>query len=44
MMARGLIDRGRAREYFDRMELRLYRFPAIDSGTFRCAVDDAFGE
>jgi hypothetical protein len=43
MMARGLIDRRRAREYFSRIEPELYRFPAIDAATFRRAVDDAFG-
>ena len=42
MLARGLIQRGRAVEYFARMEPELYRFPAIDPPTFRQAVEEAF--
>lgn len=44
MVGRGLIDRGRALEYFARVEPELYRFPAIDAPTFRRAVEEAFGE
>ena len=43
MIARRLIDRGRALEYFARMEPELYRFPAIDAPSFRQAVEEAFG-
>jgi hypothetical protein len=42
MLARGLVDRTRAREYFARIEPELYRFPAIDAPTFRRAVEAAF--
>jgi hypothetical protein len=42
MLARGLVDRGRALEYFARIEPELYRFPAIDPPTFRRAVEEAF--
>ena len=43
MVARGLIDRARALEYFDRIEPDLYRYPAIHSPSFRRAVQEAFG-
>ena len=43
MIARGMIERGRAREYFARIEPELYRFPAIDAPSFRQAVEEAFG-
>jgi hypothetical protein len=43
MIARGLVDRRRALEYFGRIEPELYRFPAIDAPTFRRAVEEAFG-
>lgn len=39
MLKRGLIDRARLREHFDRIEPRLHRFPAIDPPAFRRAVD-----
>ena len=42
MLARGLIDRGRALEYFGRIEPELYRFPALDPATFRRAVVTTF--
>ncbi|MEO6057830.1 MAG: DUF6036 family nucleotidyltransferase, partial [Gemmatimonadales bacterium] len=42
MLARGLVDRARALEYFALIEPQLYRFPAIDPPTFRRAVDEAF--
>ncbi len=38
-LARGLVDRRRALEYFARIEPELYRFPAIDPPTFRRAVE-----
>jgi hypothetical protein len=44
MLARGLIERGKARAYFARIEPELYRFPAIDSASFRGAVQQVFGE
>jgi hypothetical protein len=44
MVSRGLVDRGRALEYFARIEPELYRFPAIDPPTFRRAVEDAFSD
>jgi hypothetical protein len=43
MLDRKLITGEAAREYFARIEPLLYRFPAIDSPTFRRAVDEAFG-
>jgi hypothetical protein len=43
MLSRGLIERPRALEYFERIEPYLYRYPALDPGTFRRAVDAAFG-
>jgi hypothetical protein len=39
MIARGLVDPGRARSLFDRIEPELYRFPAIDPGSFRTRVE-----
>ena len=39
MLARGLVDGKRLREYFATIEPRLYRFPAIDAPSFRRAVD-----
>jgi hypothetical protein len=44
MVRRGIVDRGRALEYFARIEPQLYRFPAIDAPTYRRAVEQAFGE
>ena len=43
MIARKLIDRSRALEYFARIEPELYRFPALDAPSFRRAVEEAFG-
>jgi len=42
MIARGLVEPRRAREYFDRVEPELYRFPAIDPPSFRRAVEEMF--
>jgi len=39
MLTRGMVDRARLREYFDLIEPRLYRFPAIDAPSFRRAVE-----
>ena len=44
MLKRGLIDPGRAREYFAAIEPELYRFPAIDPPTFRRTVEAEFGQ
>ncbi|MGQ0538951.1 MAG: DUF6036 family nucleotidyltransferase [Gemmatimonadaceae bacterium] len=43
MVARGIIHVGKAREYFDRIEPELYRFPAIHAPTFRQSVVAALG-
>lgn len=42
MQQQGLIEPRRAREYFDRIEPELYRFPAIDPPGFRRAVEQLF--
>jgi hypothetical protein len=42
MLRRGLVDPQRAREYFTRLEPELYRYPAVDPGGFRRAVEQAF--
>jgi hypothetical protein len=42
MIARGLITRSQVRDQFSRIEPELYRFPAIDPGSFREAVDEVF--
>ena len=42
MIARGLVEPRLAREYFDRVEPELYRFPAIDPPSFRRAVEEMF--
>lgn len=34
MISRGLVDRGRLREFFDSIEPMLYRYPAIDPQSF----------
>ena len=39
MLARGLVDGERLRDYFAMIEPRLYRFPAIDAASFRRAVE-----
>jgi hypothetical protein len=39
MIARGLVDPSKLREYFSRVEPMLYRFPAIDASAFRRAID-----
>ncbi|MGQ0640435.1 MAG: DUF6036 family nucleotidyltransferase [Gemmatimonadaceae bacterium] len=41
MISRQVIDVSKARQYFERMEPELYRFPAIDPPTFRMAVEEA---
>ena len=42
MIARGLIDRDKARAYFARIEPALHRFPAVHAPAYRAAVDEAF--
>ena len=42
MLDRGLIESAKARDYFQRIEPALYRFPAVDPPTFRRAVDEMF--
>lgn len=41
MLARGLIDVTKTREYFNRIKPELYRFPAIHAPTFEKALDQA---
>jgi hypothetical protein len=43
MLRRTLIDRENAVAYFDAIEPKLYRYPAIDAPSFRRAVVDTFG-
>lgn len=39
MAARGLIEPARLTAFFDLIEPQLYRYPAVDAGSFRRAVD-----
>lgn len=41
LLARGLVHRVQLAAYFDAIEPRLYRYPAIDPAAFRQAVTDA---
>lgn len=41
LFTRGLVDRQKLLAYFDAVEPRLYRYPAIDPGTLRQAVAEA---
>lgn len=41
MIARGLVEPSKLREYFSRVEPMLYRFPAIDAAAFRRALDES---
>lgn len=43
LVERGLVERGRLREYFDAIEPELFRFPAIDPPSFRRAVEQITG-
>jgi len=43
MISRGLVDPAAARAQFELIEPELYRFPSIDPGTFRKAVESLFG-
>jgi hypothetical protein len=42
MVARGLIEPGKARDYFARIEPLLHRYPAVHAPAFRSTVDEAF--
>lgn len=41
MIARGLVEPSKLREYFNRVEPMLYRFPAIDAAAFRRALEES---
>jgi hypothetical protein len=41
MLARSLVDRDRLVAYFAEIEPELYRYPAIDPGSFRRRVEGA---
>lgn len=43
MMERGLVERGRLREFFERIEPELFRYPAIDAMSFRRRVRETAG-
>jgi hypothetical protein len=43
MIAGGLVEPARVREYYEAIEPELYRYPAIDPVAFRGKVDDALG-
>jgi hypothetical protein len=42
LVERGLVDPSRALTYLDEIERELYRYPAIDAGSFRRRVEEAF--
>lgn len=42
MLRRGLIDPAEALRYFEEIEPRLFRFPAVDPASFRAAVFEMF--
>jgi hypothetical protein len=44
MERRGLVEPARAWQYFQAIEPDLYRFPAVDTRSFRRAVKDFFGQ
>ncbi len=43
LIARKLVDPGKAWELFEKIEPELYRFPAIDQASFRRAVAEGLG-
>ena len=43
MMRMELIEPVRAREYFQRIEPELYRYPAVDPRSFQQTVEEVFG-
>lgn len=42
LVDRGLVQPARALEYFDQIEPRLHRYPAVDPRAFRRRVEEAF--
>lgn len=44
MLERGLIDRAELMRRFDEIEPELYRYPAIDPGSFRRAVEESVSD
>ncbi len=44
MLERRIVEPARALEYFAGIEPQLYRFPGIDSASFRRAVEEAFSK
>lgn len=43
LFARGLVEGPKLRELYDAIEPDLYRYPAIDAGSFRAKVERALG-
>jgi hypothetical protein len=43
MISRGLVNPAEAVIQFEAIESELYRFPAIDPGSFRRSVEELFG-
>lgn len=43
MLERGLVDASAARRAYEELEPRLYRFPAVDPGSFRSRVEEVLG-
>ena len=43
MIAGGLVEPARVREYYEAIEPELYRYPAIDPVAFRGKVEGALG-
>jgi hypothetical protein len=43
MVRRGLVEPARAWQYFQAIEPDLYRFPAVDTRSFRQAAEEVFG-
>lgn len=44
MVRRGLVEPARAWRYFQAIEPDLYRFPAVDTRSFRRAAEEVFGQ
>lgn len=44
MVRRGLVEPPRAWQYFQAIEPDLYRFPAVDTSSFRRAAEEFFGQ
>ena len=43
LLRRGLVEPSRVLSYFEAVEHQLYRYPAIDPGAFRLAVEQTLG-